>query len=236
MILTVAPSLRRLVAIEGVDAGRPRRSGCDTCGTPLAPAGPLGAVLPSARCAGCGGRLGAAPWAVELLLLFAVAVLLLAGRPWPETLAIAWFAGCAVPLVLVDLAVHRLPDRLTCPAAVGTLALLGLAALVGGDAAAGRRALLAGVGSALLFALTTVLFGQRGFGLGDAKLALSAVALLGWLGWPAVVAGLTLAFVGSALCGLVLLLARRIGWRDHLPFGPFLVLGTLGVLALPVPW
>ncbi|MEE6258177.1 prepilin peptidase [Plantactinospora sonchi] len=236
MILTVAPLLRRLVAVEGVPADRPRRSGCDTCGTPLGPTGPLRAVSPLARCAGCGVRLGAAPFAVELLLLLAVAVLLLADRPGPETLAFAWFAGCAVPLVLIDLAVHRLPDRLTCPAAGGTLALLGLAALLGDDLGAWRRALLAGVGAAVLFALTTVLFGRRGFGLGDAKLALSAVAVLGWLGWSAVVVGLTLAFLGSALCGLALLLARRIGWRDHLPFGPFLIVGTFGALALSSGW
>ena len=44
--------------------------------------------------------------------------------------------------VLVDLAVHRLPDRLTLPAAAGTWLLLGVAALAGagaGPLAAGRR-------------------------------------------------------------------------------------------------
>jgi leader peptidase (prepilin peptidase)/N-methyltransferase len=232
LLLTVAPLLRWLATAESVPFGQPRRSGCDTCGTPIGPHGPLRALSPLARCAGCRSRLGPAPLAVEVLLLLVVAALVAARRPVSETIAFAWFAGCAVPLFFVDLAVHRLPDRLTYPAAAGTLALLGLAVLRDGGAADWWRALLAGVGVAGVLALTTVLFGQRGFGLGDAKLALSAVAVLGWLGWPAVASGLALAFVGSGLCALVLLAARRVGWRDHLPFGPFLILGTFGGLVL----
>lgn len=231
--LTVAPALRWLVATEAVPYGHPRRTGCDTCGTPIGPAGPIRTLSPRARCANCAARVGAPPLTVEFVLLLAVAVLVVAGRPLPESIAFAWWAGCAVPLLFVDVAVHRLPDRLTFAAAGGTLALLGVAALVAGDPSAWWRAVLAGLGAGLSFGVSTLLLGQRGFGLGDAKLALSSVALLGWLGWPAVVLGLLLAFTGSALCALVLLATRRIGWRGHLPFGPFLILGTFGALALP---
>lgn len=231
-VLAVAPLLRWLVAAESVPYGQPRRSGCDTCGTPIGPAGPLRAISPAARCAACGTPVGAPPLAVEFLLLLAVAAVVAAGRPLIESIAFAWWVVCVVPLFFVDVAVHRLPDRLGYAAAGGTFALLGIAAVVLGDSAAWWRAASAGLGAGLLFALTTVLLGQRGFGLGDAKLALSAVALLGWLGWPAVVLGLVLTFAGSALFGLVLLATRRIEWRGHLPFGPFLILGTLGALAL----
>lgn len=231
-VLAVAPMLRWLVAAESVPYDRPRRSRCDHCGTPIGLPGPLGSLSPLARCAGCRSRIGAPPLAVEFVLLLVVAVLVGAGRPPFEILAYAWWAACAVPLIFVDVAVHRLPDRLSYAAAGGVLALLGVAALVAGEPAAWRRAVLAGLGGALFFAATTVLFGRRGFGLGDAKLALSALAVLGWLGWPAVVFGLVLTFTASALSGLALLVTRRIGWHGHLPFGPFLILGTLGTLAL----
>ncbi|AVT34977.1 prepilin peptidase [Plantactinospora sp. BC1] len=231
-LLTVAPVLRWLVAAESVPYGHPRRSGCDHCGVPIGPAGSLRALAPSARCPGCGGRIGAPPLAVEFALLLAVAAVVVAGRSPVESIAFGWWAACAVPLLFVDLAVHRLPDRLSYAAAVGTLALLGLAALLAGDPTAWCRAVLAGLGAALFLAGTTLLLGRRGFGLGDAKLALSAVAVLGWLGWPAVLLGTLLTFGSSALCGLALLATRRIGWGGHLPFGPFLVLGTLGTLAL----
>ncbi|MGI5211391.1 prepilin peptidase [Plantactinospora sp. CA-290183] len=230
-VLTVAPLLRWLVAAESVPPDRPRRAGCDACGTPIGPTGPLAALSPLARCPGCRSRYGAPPFAVELALLLAVAALLAAARPGWESLAFAWWTACAVPLVFVDVAVHRLPDRLTRAAALGTLALLGLAALVGADGAAWWRAVLAGTSAALLLGASTLLLGRRGFGLGDAKLALSSVAVLGWLGWPAVFTGLVVTFLASAVVGLVLLAARRIRWRGHLPFGPFLVLGTIVTLA-----
>ncbi|GAB3818854.1 hypothetical protein GCM10027605_72130 [Micromonospora zhanjiangensis] len=189
-------------------------------------------LSPLARCGHCGGRVGAPPFTVELALVAALGAVALAGRPVAETVAFAWWAVCAVPLAFVDLAVHRLPDRLTWPAAVGTWALLGVAATVAGDGPAWVRALLAAWAVALLFAGSTLLLGRRGFGLGDAKLALGAVAVLGWLGWGAVLFGLLLAFLGAAVCAVVLLAAGRVRWSGHLPFGPFLALGTLVTLAL----
>lgn len=146
--------------------------------------------------------------------------------------ATAWWLGWAIPLVLVDAAVCRLPDRLTWPAAAGTWLLLGLAALAGAGPAPWLRATVAGVALALFFATTTLLLGRRGFGLGDAKLALGVGALLGWYGWAVPVAGLVLALLLSGAVGVALLAARRVGWRSHLPFGPFLVLGALAALVL----
>lgn len=90
---------------------------------------------------------------MELALLVSIGVLVLAARPAVETVAFAWWLLCALPLFFVDLAVHRLPDRLTSAAAFGTWGLLGLAALAGdsGTAAGGGadwlRALLAGARS-----------------------------------------------------------------------------------------
>ena len=43
-------------------------------------------------------------------------------------------------------------------------------------------------------------------------------------------AGLFLAFLASAVVALGLLLARRVRWRDSLPFGPFLVGGTFAAV------
>ena len=231
-VLTVTPLLRWLVATRGVPYGEPDRHACPRCAEPIARPGPLRALSPVGRCAGCAGRIGAPPGAVELALL-AVAVLLLVGaHPLVESLALAWWYALAIPLAFIDLAVHRLPDRLTYPAAIGTLGLLGLAALLAGDLTPWVRALLAGVGTALVFAGSTLLLGPRSFGLGDAKLALSSVAILGWLGWPWLLPGLMVAFGGSGLTALVLLLARRIRWSGHLPFGPFLILGTTAALLL----
>jgi leader peptidase (prepilin peptidase) / N-methyltransferase len=164
---------------------------------------------------------------VELAVLAFAAVGFLVSAVVPVA-AYAWWAFWAAALVVVDLAVHRLPDRLTYCAAIGVWGLL----LLGGSGSAWVRSLLAGLAVAGVFALSTLALGRRGFGLGDAKLALSCAALLGWVGWPTVVVGLMVAFVASGLLSAALLMAGRVRWSTHLPFGPFLVFGTLAGLAL----
>ncbi|MEV4623024.1 A24 family peptidase [Asanoa sp. NPDC049573] len=217
----VTPLLRWLAVNHAVPPGEPWCRSCTACGADL------GVDLrPRARCAGCGGRIGPLPWSVEVLVVLAAGVGVLA-VPLPVVAAYAWWAALAIPLVLVDLAVHRLPDRLTLPAAAGVTVLLGVAAAFDGAADRWWRSLAAGAAVGLFFATTTVLLGRRGFGLGDAKLALSCAALLGWFGWGAVLLGLMAGLLLSALVSIALLVAGKVRWTSHLPFGPFLVAGTV---------
>ncbi|MGS2613897.1 prepilin peptidase [Micromonospora sp. LZ34] len=230
--LALTPLLRLAAIRYAVPPGEPDRTGCDRCAAPIGLDRPWPALAPRARCGGCGARVGPPPGAVELAALAAAALLALAAPPPAVLPAIAWWLGWAVPLVFVDLAVHRLPDRLTWPAAAGTWLLLGVAALAGAGPAPWLRATAAGLGLAAFFAASTLLLGHRGFGLGDAKLALGAGALLGWYDGALPVVGLLLAVTTSGLVALGLLIARRVRWSSHLPFGPYLVLGTAGALLL----
>ncbi|MFE9206052.1 prepilin peptidase [Micromonospora sp. NPDC007230] len=224
--------MRLAVARYAVPPGSVDRAGCDRCGTPVGLDRPLPALGPAARCPGCRARIGAPPGAVEAALAAAVVALALADGPLGGRAAVAWWLAWAVPLALIDAAVHRLPDRLTYPAAAGVWALLGVAALAGAGPAPWLRATAAGLVLGAGFAATTLLLGRRGFGLGDAKLALGAGALLGWYGWSVLMVGLVLAVSLSALVGLALLAARRVRWSSHLPFGPFLILATALALLL----
>nr|WP_244162141.1 A24 family peptidase [Micromonospora eburnea] len=230
--LTLVPPMRLGVARYAVPPGSADRTGCDGCGAPIGLDQPLPALGPAARCPMCRARVGAAPGTVELALVAAVAAVALADGPLGVRLAVTWWLAWAVPLALVDAAVHRLPDRLTYPAAAGVSALLGVAALAGPGPAPWLRATMAGLALGAGFAGTTLLLGRRGFGLGDAKLALGAGALLGWYGWAVLVVGLLLAVTLSGLVGLALLAARRVRWSSHLPFGPFLILATAVTLIL----
>lgn len=230
--LAVVPPLRLAVARYAVPAGSPDRTGCDRCAAPIGLDRPLPALGPTARCPSCSARVGAPPGVVELAVAAAVALLPLTGGPVAVRAAVGWWLAFAVPSALVDAAVHRLPDRLTWPGAAGAWALLGLAALTGAGPAPWLRAAAAGLALGAGFAVTTLLLGRRGFGLGDAKLALGVGALLGWYGWPVLVTGLLLSFALSALVGLALLVARRVRWSSHLPFGPFLIAATALALLL----
>ncbi|MFI6821333.1 prepilin peptidase [Micromonospora sp. NPDC050187] len=231
-VLALTPPLRLAALRHAVPRGTPERSGCATCATPIRLDRPVPALTPVARCPRCRARVGPPPGSVEAAVLAALVLLVTLDLSPFALLAAGWWLGWAVPLALVDAAVHRLPDRLTFPAAAGTWLLLGAAALTGAGAGPWVRATVCGLALAGGFATTTLLLGRRGFGLGDAKLALGTGVLLGWYGWAAPVLGLVLTFLLSALVAGILLAARRVSWTSHLPFGPFLILGTALTLAL----
>ncbi|MFC4692613.1 prepilin peptidase [Geodermatophilus arenarius] len=152
-------------------------------------------------------------------------------RARPATAAYAWAAGAAVVLAQVDLAVHRLPDRVTLPAAaVCAAALLADAALLGTWPAL-LRALLAAAAAGGI-ALLAALAGPSGLGLGDVKLLALLGLLLGWAGWGVLLAGVFLGLLAGAAASLVLVATGRAGWDTPVAFGPPLLLGA--VLALVV--
>ena len=88
-------------------------------------------------------------------------------------------------------------------------------------------ALISGGALALFFA--ALYYGTRGkgFGFGDVKLA-PALGLL--LGWPKTLVGAMSAFFIGAVVAVTLLLMRRKRFGQTIPFGPFLVLGTVVAL------
>ncbi|HEY9240893.1 MAG TPA: A24 family peptidase [Streptosporangiaceae bacterium] len=143
-----------------------------------------------------------------------------------------YLALAGTGLAVIDARERRLPDRLTLPSYPVALALLGLAALL--PPGGGRHFLgaLAGLGIALaLFTVQAVLY-PAGLGWGDVKLAGILGLYLGWLGLAAVAAGLFLGYLLAAVAGLGLIAAGRASRKTQLPFGPFLLAGTLAVIML----
>ncbi|MFG2193116.1 prepilin peptidase [Streptomyces sp. NPDC048639] len=134
-------------------------------------------------------------------------------------------------LALVDLAVHRLPDVLTLPMPAAAVALLGAAALLPGHAGSWTGALFGGLGLGAAY-LVLFLIHPSGMGFGDVKLALTLGVALGWYGWPLLFAGAFAGFLFGALYGMGLLVARRASRKTALPFGPFMMAGTLLALML----
>lgn len=68
---------------------------------------------------------------------------------------------------------------------------------------------------------------KKGFGLGDVKLA-PAMGLL--LGWPRTLVAVLAAFFTGAIIGLFLLATGKKKLGQTVPFGPFLILGTVVAL------
>ncbi|WP_375486812.1 prepilin peptidase [uncultured Jatrophihabitans sp.] len=136
---------------------------------------------------------------------------------------------CA-PLVVIDYAVHRLPNRLVYAAVAGEVVLLTAAAWVQGD---WHRWLRGVEGAAAVFVVlfALALASPRSFGLGDVRLGGVLGGYLGWFGWGFVYYGIFGGFLLGALLSIVLVLTRRAGMKTAIAFGPMLILGALIVLA-----
>ncbi len=84
--------------------------------------------------------------------------------------------------------------------------------------------LLVGLAVAGFFAFLIWLTHGRGMGWGDVKLGF----LLGMIGgWPSAVVGLLISFLTGAIAGFILILAGKKTLKATLPFGPFLIFGSV---------
>ena len=138
--------------------------------------------------------------------------------------ALAWLAATTPELVRIDIAEHRLPDRLTLPGYVPALGGITLAGLTG---AATTPALI--VGGAFLGLLLLLTLGG-GLGMGDVKLGGVLGLVLGAAGAGAAVAAMLVAFLAGGVAALWVLV--RGGRGARLPFGPFLLAGFWTALPL----
>jgi leader peptidase (prepilin peptidase)/N-methyltransferase len=189
----------------------------------------VGFVLLRGRCRQCRASLPLRYPMVELamaLLWFLVAVRLAGqGLGWavPAYLVLAFL--CLV-LAVIDATTRRLPNRITYPAFPILAGLLLVASLGLGDLGRLGRGLAAAVAVGGFF-LLLALISPRGMGLGDVKLAPTLGLALGWLSWGAVAVGLVAAFLLGGLVGVGGMLAFGLSRKSLLPFGPWLVTGTL---------
>jgi leader peptidase (prepilin peptidase) / N-methyltransferase len=140
-----------------------------------------------------------------------------------QTVVFALLTTALLIVSCIDLAHTIIPDAITLP---GTVVGLGTSLWL---TPVGIRNAVLGVvlggGLFLLMAVLSVIILKReGMGGGDIKL----IAMLGaFLGWHAVLVTIFLAAVLGACLGLTLILLRRKGRREPLPFGPFIALGAL---------
>lgn len=195
-------------------------SHCPACGHALRAADniPLISwVLLQGRCRYCAVPIPARYPLVELL---SAAVFLLAALVFGLT--IGGVAAAALGALLIVIAFIDLDHLLVLDATTLVGAALGLAA-----ALATHRivpALEGAAAGALVFGAIYALTRGAGMGLGDVKLA----AMLGlFFGFPAVLSAVVAAFVIGAVLAIPVLVARRRGRRDALPFGPFLVMAAI---------
>lgn len=178
------------------------------------------------RCRACSTRISARYPLVELSTGVLFAVLAARFGTQPALPAFLYLAAVGIALAVIDVDVRRLPDALTLPSYPVAVALLGLAALARPGDGSWPRAL---AGGAVAFAMYYLLafIHPAGMGFGDVKLSGLLGLYLAWIGWGVLAVGLFLGFLLGGLFGAALIAVGRGGRKTAVPYGPFMLMGTL---------
>lgn len=215
----------RLSNEEGIGG----RSHCDHCKKQLAwrdliPV--VSYVLAGGRCRYCKKKVSLYYPVVELLTS-GVFVLSSIYDPHPLSVEISMLGIYASLIVIffADLKYHIIPDEATIALIVFSLVPTIYYKLL-------TTHLLAGLTLMLTIHFIHFVTKGKGMGFGDVKFAAAMGFLLGLSGG---FLAIYIAFVSGGIVGLALLLLRKKGLKSKLPFGPFLVLGTICMLVAGEP-
>jgi leader peptidase (prepilin peptidase) / N-methyltransferase len=213
-------------------------SACPECSTPIAPRDNipvLSWVLLRGRCRHCSAGISARYPLVELAsgVLFVLAAVRFAGVP-AAVPAYCVFLAALLAVSVIDLDLFIIPNRIVYPSLLAGAVLLAVASIATGDLRSLREAAIGGVG-AFAALLVIHLISPRGMGFGDVRLSGVIGMNLGWISLGHVPLGLFLGFLSATLVSLPLLLLRRKGRKDPVPFGPFLAFGALVAVLVGQP-
>ncbi len=200
---------------------------------------------PLARCESC-ARVRAVPWAARcrycaapirrrepIVWLLSAATFAAAGHvagTGPLLAAHVLVAALTTVLVVTDLDAKLIPNRLLYPGTVISAALLAVGAIWVQRVSDLGRGAIAGLGYFGLL-LMVALLTRGGFGMGDVKLAVVLGLFMGFWGWSVLASGLFYTGMYGGIPALVMIVTRRAGRGDELPYGPAMVLGAWTALA-----
>jgi leader peptidase (prepilin peptidase)/N-methyltransferase len=197
-------------------------SRCPECGTRIKPydnVPVLGWLWLRGRCRACGAKISPQYPIVEAAtgVLCAVCVLVF-GADRDVWLPLA-FVLLLVPITLIDLEHHIIPNVLTALGAVAALALV-----LAFDSDSLVEHLIAAAGAGGFFLLAALVY-PAGMGMGDVKLAAVMGLFLGRAVVPAIFAAL---LAGTIIGGLIIArYGMSEGRKKGIPFGPWLAFGSL---------
>jgi leader peptidase (prepilin peptidase) / N-methyltransferase len=139
-----------------------------------------------------------------------------------------FIVSCLIVVFFTDLKYGIIPDKIIFPAMFITL-IFNLQFAISNQFSI-FNFLMSAIGACLFFLFLFLITKGRGMGFGDVKFAF----LMGLiLGFPNIVISLYIAFLTGAIIGTILIVWRKKRmFGTAIPFGPFLVLGTLSAIFL----
>lgn len=232
--LVVGPLLG-LVVDRAVDRERPEpHLRCATCGRSLGRYSLIPVVAWFTRC-----PVGHRSWRYPLVDLTAAVLFGIAGWrfgwTWQLGPYLLFFAALVV-MCVIDVEHKLLLNILTYPTLLGGLFVV-LALSTPNDFAAGIAPALWAASAYFGFFYVAHVVYPAGMGFGDVKLAPSLGLFIGWLsddplrGIQSMLSAVLIALVVGAVVGIALTRNRK----AEVPFGPFMVVGAVAVIATTTP-
>ncbi len=199
-------------------------SHCENCGTSLKAVDLipiLSYLILRGRCRYCGEGVTIRIPLVELVAGVLLASLWIGYGPSHEFWIFGIYGSLLIAIFVIDLDHQLILNKMVYPACVFALATVPLRDELGFvDSVTGCA-----VGFFLLLAI--VLVSRGGMGLGDVKMA----GLMGLaLGFPIIFVGLLVGILTGGFVAIILLIMRRKGRKQAIPFGPFLAIGAMTAL------
>jgi leader peptidase (prepilin peptidase)/N-methyltransferase len=148
-----------------------------------------------------------------------------------ELLAALSLSVLTMPLVMIDIKEHRLPNPLTYGGFISGIVISAAISFREGSVRPTIDSLILALIASAFFLLLNIL-SRGGMGMGDVKLAAMLGALVSPIGWSIIGAGFVFAFVLGAIVGLFLLLLKRASRKTQIPFGPYMLVGVWIALAI----
>ncbi len=201
-------------------------SHCPKCRTKIKPIDNiplLSYILLKGGCRNCKSKISIQYPVVEFLTGLIYLIIYLIYGVSIQSLIYIILSSALIIITFIDLNEQIVPDVISLPGIViGFILSFFIPYISFIDSALG---VVAGGGIILIIGLAgSVIFKKEAMGGGDVKLA----AMIGaFLGWRYVIISLFLGFFLGALAGIILILSKIKSREDVVPFGPFIVLGSL---------
>ena len=216
----------RLPRGESIATGR---SHCDGCSRQLSArelVPVISYLVRKGRCSSCGAQIPRRVPFVETATGLAFAGMYYAYGPTGTFLLLAAYATILIVVFVIDLEHGLILNKVVVPALALALAVATIVPpqWLGTIGPHPIVSALIGAGTGFLFLFLVALASRGGMGWGDVKFAAFMGAATGF---PLIMVALFGGVVIGGVTGIVLLVLRRKGRKETIPFGPFLAVGTM---------
>lgn len=220
----------------------------------------LSLVSPSSRCDFCGSRIAKFQLIpifsflflkgktkccenriprITLLTEFTTAILFVAGYHQAtnnsEVLLFTLLAAITVPLFIIDIKVHRLPNKIIYPSIVIALTSVFLQSLIKSEYREIQSILVRATTLTIVFFVFFII-SRGGMGLGDYKFGLLLVVILIYRPWQNLLSIFIISFITAGIYASIILLAKKGSRKSKIPFGPFLIIGAWLIIIAGTPF